>query len=132
MSTSSISLFSALPLSGDDATASSSRTFSDSSMLSAEDFDNLANLLTTAVRTRVDSNDPPGKPPASVRLLRIGELAKLVGLSRATIYTRLKPSKDGGPPDFPSPVHLGASGRSPVRWRSDEVERWIKTRPRSR
>jgi len=132
MSTSSIPLLSALPRSGDDATASRARMSSNSLMLSAEDLDNLANLLTTAVRTRVDGNDPPGKPPASVRLLRIGELAKLVGLSRATIYTRLKPLEDGGAPDFPSPVHLGASGRSPVRWRSDEVERWIKTRPRSR
>lgn len=49
------------------------------------------------------------------RLLRLRDVAYLVGLSKATIYRKLKGS------DFPRPVCMGAS----VRWRESDIVAWI-------
>lgn len=49
------------------------------------------------------------------RLLRLRDVAYLVGLSKATIYRKLKLG------DFPRPVTMGAS----VRWRESEIVAWI-------
>ena len=57
-----------------------------------------------------------------VRLLRRREVEKIVGLTRSTIYRHMEQG------DFPRPVAL--TPRS-VRWRSDEVAKWVESRPRS-
>ncbi len=54
-------------------------------------------------------------------ILRIGEVARRVGLARATLYRLIARG------DFPAPVRLGlrASG-----WRLSEVLEWVQTRPK--
>lgn len=49
------------------------------------------------------------------RLLRLRDVAFLVGLSKATIYRKLKLG------EFPRPVCMGAS----VRWRESDIVAWI-------
>ncbi len=53
--------------------------------------------------------------PVSVTFLRMPEVAKRTGLSRATIYTQMN---EGA---FPSSVKLGPRS---VAWRRVEVEQW--------
>lgn len=53
------------------------------------------------------------------RILRISEVCKLTGLSRATIY-RLKAAGD-----FPAPVRLSARA---VGWRLCDIMEWIEQR----
>lgn len=52
-------------------------------------------------------------------LLRLPQVLARVGVSRATLYTRIK---EGA---FPRPVALGPRS---VAWPSDEVESWIRSR----
>ena len=56
------------------------------------------------------------------RLLRVQDVAELVGLAKPTIYKRLAAG------DFPRPIKVspGAS-----RWPLGEVLAWIDSRPRS-
>ena len=54
------------------------------------------------------------------RLLRLKEVAQMVGLSHASIY-RL-----AGIGDFPRPVHVGPRA---VRWPLRDIEQWISERP---
>ena len=56
------------------------------------------------------------------QLLRVAEVAELVGLKRPTIYKRLKAG------DFPVPLRISPGA---VRWPLAEVEAWIATRPRA-
>jgi len=53
------------------------------------------------------------------RLLRIGEVKRLTGLSAATLYRKISVK------DFPRPVQLGAAARA---WPLSEVQDWIATR----
>jgi prophage regulatory protein len=53
--------------------------------------------------------------PAPDRLLRLRDVAFLVGMSKATIYRKLKVG------DFPRPVSAGAS----VRWKESDIAVWI-------
>jgi prophage regulatory protein len=50
------------------------------------------------------------------RLIRIRDVAYLVGMSKATIYRKLKSG------DFPSPVKVGGPS---VRWRESSIAAWI-------
>lgn len=61
-------------------------------------------------------------PPAVSVLQTVDQVAARLGLSRASIwrYTRADAS-------FPKPIKLSAGC---VRWRSDEVEQWLASRPR--
>lgn len=56
------------------------------------------------------------------RIVRIDELTRKVGLSRTTIWRRVK---DG---DLPPPVRLGGSNTSAVGWKLSEIERWLADR----
>ena len=56
------------------------------------------------------------------QLLRVSEVAELVGLKRPTIYKRLKAG------DFPVPLRISPGA---VRWPLSEVAAWIATRPRA-
>ena len=60
------------------------------------------------------------------KLLRIGEVSEWLNISRSTIY---KWVNDG---EFPEPVVLGQDEgkRSATRWREEEVQEWLETRPR--
>lgn len=66
------------------------------------------------VRTMVQAPDSgsPGNPPL---LIPACELARLLGISKRTLWRLLSAGK------LPVPVRLGNS----VRWRLDEVEQWI-------
>ena len=60
------------------------------------------------------------------KLLRIGEVSEWLNISRSTIY---KWVNDG---EFPEPEVLGQDDgkRSATRWREEEVQEWLETRPR--
>lgn len=53
----------------------------------------------------------------SIRLIRRKEVESRTGLSRSTIYERIKQHK------FPPPVSLGARA---VAWVSSEIDEWIQ------
>ena len=55
-------------------------------------------------------------------LLRVSEVAQLVGIKRPTIYKRLAAG------DFPVPLRISPGA---VRWPKSEVVAWIKSRPRA-
>lgn len=66
-------------------------------------------------------SDAHSRPEAQpLRFLRMAEVQKRVGLSRATIYRFIK-IKDG----FPSPISLGSSA---VGWLEHEVDAWARER----
>lgn len=58
------------------------------------------------------------------RIIRIKELACLIGLSRSTIYDRLNPKSQRFDPSFPKPVKLGSSA---VGWHAGDVAVWINS-----
>ena len=60
---------------------------------------------------------------SAVRLLKITEVSKLVGLAVPTLWEHCRKGM------FPSPVKITSRA---TRWRSDEVEAWINALPRSR
>lgn len=56
------------------------------------------------------------------KLLRLPQVESRTGLKKSTIYDRIKQGT------FPISVKLGAKA---VAWRSDEIEAWIESRPRT-
>ena len=56
------------------------------------------------------------------RIIRIDELTRKVGLSRTTIWRRVK---DG---DLPRPIRLGGPNTSAVGWRLSAIEDWLTKR----
>jgi predicted DNA-binding transcriptional regulator AlpA len=64
----------------------------------------------------------------SNRLLRVGEVAELLGVSKSYIYKMSQTT------DFPKPVVLGDENtkRSASRWVLTEVEDWVSSRPRGK
>ena len=54
------------------------------------------------------------------KLLRRRDVEELTGLSRASIYRLIS---EGG---FPRPVRVSATA---VRWKSSDIDAWIKSRP---
>ena len=65
----------------------------------------------------------------SNRLLRVGEVAKMLGVSNSYIY-KLVAKKTG----FPQPIVLGDehSKRSASRWSLNEIDDWVNSRPRGK
>ena len=57
-----------------------------------------------------------------LRILRITEVMKIVGLKRTSIYRLI------GKGEFPPPIKLTARASG---WRYDEIERWIESRQQS-
>lgn len=55
-----------------------------------------------------------------LRILRLPEVEELTGLSATTIWRREKEGR------FPRRRHLGGNL---VGWRSDDIEKWIESRP---
>lgn len=60
-----------------------------------------------------------------LRILRMTELTKLLGISRSSIYEKLNPKSRYYDENFPKPLRLGAAS---VGWRSTAVEEWIVSR----
>ena len=60
----------------------------------------------------------------TIKMLRLRELIKLIGLSRSSIYDRLNPRSKRYDPDFPKPVKLNRASR----WLVSEVEEWIRNK----
>ena len=58
-------------------------------------------------------------PPGTSRLLRIREVLRLCGLSRATLYREIKLHT------FPAPVKLSARS---VGWLQEDVAQWLEAR----
>ena len=56
------------------------------------------------------------------RMMRTPEVVRLTGLSKTTIWRRVRSG------DFPVPVKLGSLGTRSVGWREGDVERWIDSR----
>ena len=54
-----------------------------------------------------------------VRVLRVQEVAKKLGVCRATVYTLLRET------DFPKPIKLGGKA---VGWVESRVDEWILNR----
>jgi prophage regulatory protein len=57
--------------------------------------------------------------PSVERLIRIGEVKRLTGVSTATLYRKIAAK------EFPRPVQLGAVARA---WPLSEVQKWIADR----
>ena len=54
--------------------------------------------------------------------MRIAEVSHVTGLAESTIWEYARKSSD-----FPRPYRVGARATA---WRSDEIELWMRTRPR--
>ena len=54
------------------------------------------------------------------KLLKRPEVEKITGLSRASIYSKIKTGA------FPVPVRLGQNS---VAWRAEDIDRWISELP---
>ena len=65
----------------------------------------------------------------SNRLLRVGEVADLLGCSKSYVYKLAQNSTS-----FPQPIILGPDDnrRSSSRWVLSEIEDWVNTRPRGK
>ena len=58
-----------------------------------------------------------------LKLLKIGEVCKLLGVSRGHVYVLMR---DHG---LPRPVALSARSRA---WRLDQLEQWVESRSATR
>ena len=56
------------------------------------------------------------------RMLRLPEVAEVTGLSKTTIWRRVRSG------DFPAPVRLGGRGSRSVGWRKSDIEDWLDSR----
>ena len=65
----------------------------------------------------------------SNRLLRVGEVADLLGVSKSYVYKLAHKSTS-----FPQPIVLGdeTNKRSSSRWVLAEIEDWVNSRPRGK
>ena len=61
---------------------------------------------------------------ATIQMLRLHELIKLIGLSRSSIYDRLNRRSKRYDPNFPRPLKLNNASR----WLLSEVEEWIESK----
>ena len=56
------------------------------------------------------------------RLLRLAEVRTRCGLSRSSLYRKMREGS------FPAPLKVGVRA---VRWPESEIEAWLATRPRA-
>ena len=57
------------------------------------------------------------------RILRTREVVAAIGLSKTTIWRRVRSG------EFPLPVKLGGPESRSIGWRQDDIDEWIGTRP---
>ena len=58
------------------------------------------------------------------RIMRTPEVVEITGLSKTTIWRRVRSG------DFPAPLRLGSLATRSVGWKEEEIEKWIESRPR--
>ncbi len=56
----------------------------------------------------------------ATQMLKVGEVADMIGWSKVTVYRHVKDRS------FPAPLRIGPNS---VRWRRDDIERWLEERP---
>ena len=56
------------------------------------------------------------------KILRIKDVAQVVGLGKTTIWQRIREGQ------FPRPVKLGGRDSRAVGWRQGDIERWLSER----
>ena len=56
------------------------------------------------------------------RIMRIPEVTEVTGLSKTTIWRRVKSG------DFPAPLRLGSLSTRSVGWRFSDVQTWLDSR----
>lgn len=74
---------------------------------------------------------PNHSPIASTEIkynsvLRIGNLCEYIGLSKTTIYEKLKPKSPGFDPTFPKAIKLSSCQRGAVGWRLADINAWLE------
>lgn len=74
---------------------------------------------------RTSIREQPSRTTSLPQLLRRQDVEKCTGLSRSAIYKNLADSDS----DFPRPIRVGAKA---VRWKSNEIEQWVQSRPLAR
>lgn len=80
-----------------------------------------AELRQTKRSVRVLSEQLKSPPMAPYQLYRLPQVASLVGVHPRTIERWMETE------DFPRPFKIGPSA---IAWRTDEIESWVKGRPR--
>lgn len=55
-----------------------------------------------------------------IRIIRIQEVMTATGLSRSTIWRRVRVG------EFPTPLKLGGLNTRSVGWREEDVEAWLE------
>lgn len=58
---------------------------------------------------------------ADAKILRYAEVLRRTGLSRTTIWRKIRAG------DFPAPIQLGPNS---VGWLDEEIDTWVANRPR--
>ncbi|MGU5638088.1 AlpA family phage regulatory protein [Aeromonas hydrophila] len=58
----------------------------------------------------------------NIRVLRCKDVIEKLGISRSSLYDRLKPSSPRFDPSFPQSIHLGANS---VGWLEHEIDTWV-------
>lgn len=61
----------------------------------------------------------PNEPTKAVQMLRLGDVMRLTGLGRSTIYAAIKTRA------FPAPVRISTRA---VAWRETELAKWQASR----
>ena len=70
-------------------------------------------------RSACDATSPPARP---LRVLRLHELLQRTGLSRSTVYLRMRRGSPYFDPKFPPAIRLGSRA---IGFREDMVDSWI-------
>ena len=81
-----------------------------------ERIENQQNQIRQAAEMPPDENT---KGRQKMKFLKIKEVVEKTGCGKTKIYAMIKEE------EFPRPYKIGSASR----WRLDEVENWIKTRP---
>ena len=62
------------------------------------------------------------------RIIRLPELIRVIGYSRASIYNRMNSKSKFYDSKFPRPIQLSTIGRGSVGWLEQEVQTWLEGR----
>lgn len=70
--------------------------------------------------------------PYSFRILRLGDVIKLTGYKRASLYAKASRHSPQFDPTFPRRVSLSSTGRGAVGWIESEIFNWLQSRADAR
>ncbi|MEB3755173.1 helix-turn-helix transcriptional regulator [Acinetobacter sp. MD2(2019)] len=59
------------------------------------------------------------------RMMRMGDLKQLIGLSRSSVYDKMNPKSKRYDPSFPRPIKLSLSA---VGWFEQDVIDWLNSK----